>query len=153
MVKKTTDPLSDLLGADTQAKKDDKPISAETLLDAVLGDRKITSTRKSKLLLELDALLDRVEVEDGPEEYTDVLIELAPCQGLGLMHNGTMYLHGGRYTVTRGVAADLGEMARRGLSHEAAITKQESAGRRRRNLDANTPVAIRNPATGGMQYF
>jgi hypothetical protein len=107
-----------------------------------------------KTLSELDRLLGDFDVEeDDVEEMTTIRLDLAPCQGLGLMHVGRMYLHGGQYTVTKSVAADLGEMTRRGLSHEASITKQETAGRRRRNLDVHTPVGVMNPTTGAMQYF
>lgn len=106
-----------------------------------------------KSLSELDGLLGEVKSEEPTEEMVAVTMDLAPCQGLGVMHSGHMYLHGGTYTVTRGVANDLGEIARRGHSHEASITKQETAGRRRRNLDVHTPVAIRNPTTGATQFF
>lgn len=106
-----------------------------------------------KTLSELDALLGGLDFEDDDEPMVRVTVDLAPCQGLGLMHVGQMFLHGGTYNVTQKVANDLGEMARRGHSHEAAITKQETAGRRRRNLDVHTPVGIRNPVTGGMQFF
>lgn len=108
-----------------------------------------------KSLSELDDLLGLFKVDEKTKdiEMLQIRLELAPCQGLGLMHNGNMYLHGGTYHVSRAVANDLEEMSRRGMSHEAAITKQETAGRRRRNLDVNTPVGVVNPTTGAMQYF
>lgn len=102
----------------------------------------------------LDGLLgEKKEVEEPVSDMVVILLDLAPCQGLGLMHSGFNYLHGGRYTVSQSVANDLLEMQRRGHSHEASITKSETAGRRRRNLDVNTPIQVRNPATGAMQMF
>lgn len=108
-----------------------------------------------RTLKELDELLGMLLdlEEDEPEERITIFMDLAPCQGLGLMHVGRMYLHGGKYNVPVSVANDLGEMQRRGHSHEASITKQETTGRRRRNLDVHTPVAVVNPSTGAMQYF
>lgn len=153
MTTKKLSELDSLLDDNAAKKAAAKPQTASELLDSILAGRELTTTKKRKLLSELDALLGDIEAEETDEKYVDVLIELAPCQGLGLMHAGQMYLHGGRYTVPEGVARDLGEMSRRGNSHEAAITKQETAGRRRRNLDANTPVMVRNPVTGGMQVF
>ena len=110
-------------------------------------------TKKS--LSEIDDLLGSFKTDEKSKdvEMVRVRIELAPCQGIGLMHNGKMYLHAGVYHVPAATARDLEEMARRGLSHEASITKQETGGRRRRNLDVNTPVGIVNPTTGAMQYF
>lgn len=153
MTKKSLSELDSLLDGDTKKEVTAKPKTANELLDSILAGRELTTAKKRRLLSELDALLGEIETEEAEENYVEITIELAPCQGLGLMHSGNMYLHGGRYTVTEAVARDLGEMTRRGNSHEAAITKQENAGRRRRNLDATTPVAIRNPVTGGMQVF
>lgn len=152
MAKKELSALDDLMGESKKA-----PTRQEKLLDelaALLGeDRKVDGTKKRKLLSEIDALLSGIDAEESDEPQEIILLDLAPCQGLGLMHNGTNYLHGGRYTVSRSVANDLREMMYRGLSHEASITKSENKARRRTNLDANTPMAIRNPATGAVQMF
>jgi hypothetical protein len=106
-----------------------------------------------KTLSELDKLLGDFDEEDDEdaEQLVSVLIDLAPCAGIGLMHNGRQYLHGCRYTVPVSVAADLGEMERRGHSHEASIHEPETRGRRRMNLNAHTP--IKGPLASAIQSY
>lgn len=148
MVKKT-DPLDSLIGEAGAKKK----VNADDLLGQLLGDREIRDSRKKRLLAEMESLLDRIEVEESDEPEETIMLDLAPCQGLGIMHVGINYLHGGRYTVPASVARDLREIQNRGHSHEASITKSETKGRRRMNLDVHTPLQIRNPATGGIMSF
>lgn len=148
MVKKT-DPLDSLIGEAGAKKK----VNADDLLGQLLGDREIRDSRKKRLLAEMESLLDRIEVEESDEPEETIMLDLAPCQGLGIMHVGINYLHGGRYTVPASVARDLREIQNRGHSHEASITKSETKGRRRMNLDVHTPLQIRNPATGSIMSF
>ena len=148
MVKKV-DPLDSLIGETSTKNK----VTADELLDQLLGNREIRDSRKKRLLAEMESLLDRIEIEEVDEPEETIMLDLAPCQGLGIMHVGINYLHGGRYTVPKSVANDLREIQNRGHSHEASITKSETKGRRRMNLDVRTPIAVRNPATGGMMNF
>ena len=148
MVKKI-DGLDDLIDG---TKKTAKP-TADELLGQLLGDREIRNSRKKRLLADMEALLERIDVEEADEPDEVIMLDLAPCQGLGIMHVGVNYLHGGRYTVPASVARDLREIQNRGHSHEASITKSETKGRRRMNLDVHTPMQIRNPATGGIMSF
>lgn len=138
---KKIDELDSLIGG--TAKKA-KP-KADDILDQLLGDREIRNSRKKQLLSDLEKLLERVEVEEMDEPEEQIMLDLASCQGLGIMHVGIMYLHGGRYTVPLSVANDLREIERRGHSHEASITKSETKGRRRMNLDVHTPVRVKQP--------
>ena len=125
-------------GIDTTAPKKAK---AKINIDDLLAGIELDPKKKKKLLAGLDALLASIELDDKEEEPIETIrLDLAPCAGMGLTHVGITYMHGGIYKVPGDIARDLMEMQRRGHSHEASITKQETKGRRRMNLDATTPI-------------